>query len=156
MDFFTTVTLQAPYSHMLIWKIVMAILLAGGLLLLVWPLLRRHIHRRPRVKLADGPTLEELRAGALDALGRLQADQVSGRITNREAYQRLSGIVRSFVRGATGIRVTNYTYEEIRELNMPQLTALVHDYYEPEFARDAEGEFTRSHSITTGLIKDWR
>lgn len=154
MDFFTTVTLQAPYDYLLIWKIAAGVLLVAALAFLILPQL--HLHRKPKLRLADGPTLEEYRRRALQSLASLEQDVREGRTDNRRAYQALSGIVRGFVRGATGIRVTNYTYEEIRALDMPRLTALVHDYYEPEFARDSEGEFVRSLGITTDLIRGWR
>ena len=150
--FKTTVTLQAPYDFSVIWKIVCALLIAAAVVLFIIPLIPK---KKLSVKTPDGPSLEKIRKRSLSDLSALKKLLDSGQIDNREAYQRLSGIVRSFVYGATGIRVTTCTYEEIRSLNMPNLTALVHDYYEPEFAYDSAGEFERSHRVTTDLIRRW-
>lgn len=138
---------------MLVWKILCGVLFVASLLLL---LLHKLPRRKLKVKAPSGPKLEEIRADSLHSLAKLMDDYRTGRITNRAAYQRLSGIVRSFVHGATGLKVTNCTFEEIKALNMPRLTALVHDYYEPEFAYDSAGEFMRSHRTTSELIAGWR
>lgn len=150
--FVTTVTLQAPYDFSVIWKAVCAALLILAIILFIIPNIP---HKKLSVKKPDGPSLEKIRKKSLSELSALKELMDNGSIGNREAYQRLSGIVRSFVYGATGIRVTTCTFEEIRSLNMPNLTALVHDYYEPEFAYDSKGEFERSFRVTSDLIRRW-
>ena len=64
--------------------------------------------------------------------------------------------IRMFVYEVTGIKVQKYTLTEIRRVNIPQLTNLVREYYEPEFAREARADVKTSLYRTRMLIESWR
>ena len=61
-----------------------------------------------------------------------------------------------FVFEVTGIKVQHYTLTEIRRVNIPQLTNLVREYYEPEFARETRADVRASIFRTRSLIESWR
>lgn len=76
-------------------------------------------------------------------------------ISSRKAYQSLSILIRTFIFEMTSVNVLNYTLEEIKVLKMPVLTALVEDYYDPEFAVDTKGNIESSIEKTREVIARW-
>ena len=76
-------------------------------------------------------------------------------ITIRKAYQNLSSIIRYFVYAVTGIKVQNYTLEDIKGLNMSMLYELIKEYYRPEFAEKSLGDIKLSIEKTRKVIKKW-
>lgn len=52
-------------------------------------------------------------------------------ISNREAYQSLSKLIRMFIYEMTNIKVQNYTLGDIKNINIPILYELVKEYYSP-------------------------
>ncbi len=92
-------------------------------------------------------------------LQRLSADYANNQTTKREAYQRLSFIIRSFVHDATGIDVTTLTRSEIRAYRIPKLDRLMDEYYIPEFAeseRSVDMDFMNSCNNSLQAVKSWR
>ena len=73
----------------------------------------------------------------------------------RGGYQDLSGLIRDFVHDATGIKVQNYSLREIQKVGIPGLTALVQEYYEPEFARQSMADIRASMFRTRKAIELW-
>ena len=65
-------------------------------------------------------------------------------------------IIRNFVYETTNIKVQYYTLEEIRPLNMDQLTKLVEEYYVPEFAKDSTTKIETSLKHTREVIEKWQ
>ena len=92
----------------------------------------------------------------LSELAGIDRDFSMGKEDIRGAYQRMSQCIRQFVHAVTGIKVQNYTLQDIRRLNMPMLYALVAEYYAPEFARKSEGDVRNSLDKTRSLIERWR
>ena len=138
MEFPFTVELQPPFSFWTGW-------LAAGLVLLVAAAVLWFVFwRRLRDRLRDPAALQirrpseadmmRIRQQALAELTDLEKEYRVGRVSVRETSQRLSGLVRGFVGDMTGIPVQEYTLSDIRRLRMPVLTALVQEYYVPEFA----------------------
>ncbi len=79
----------------------------------------------------------------------------SNRISNKEAYTRLSLYIREFVKKATGINVLSSSKEEIKKLGMPDLSRLMEEYYPPEFAKYANGNIIGSIERSIEVIKRW-
>ncbi len=77
-------------------------------------------------------------------------------ISNRDAYQKLSLLVRHFVFEVTNIKVQNYSLREIEKLNMPSLYELIKEFYHPEFAVLSQGEILKSIAKTKGVIASWK
>lgn len=76
-------------------------------------------------------------------------------ISNRVAYQQLSKIIRHFVHEATGVKVHNYTLEEIRKINMPNLYSVIAECYTPEFATENSSNIYETINRARKVIEEW-
>ncbi len=76
-------------------------------------------------------------------------------LTNRKAYQELSKIIRKFIYEMTSIQVQNYTLTDIEKINMPILSELVREYYDPEFSKISGGNIIHSIEKTRKVIESW-
>ncbi len=156
----TTVELQAPFQYMIIWPILAVIMLAAAIFLQVY--FRKKLgdrlkkEKQIRLKKISEATLEGKKKKYIGELVYIERDLMNRRITVRQAYQKMSLCIRMFVRDVTGINVERYTLTEIRAVNIPQLTNLVKEYYEPEFARETRIDARQSILKTRMLIEGWR
>lgn len=160
----TTVKQQPPFEYY--WWVVMIaiIILAIGLALLLYSLNKyfelglfskknKLIQKPPRKELI------QLKNEYAEKLRKLGWEYNAGEKSKREAYQRLSLLIRGFVHEATGINVENYTKKEIKKLGMPQLDRLMAEYYVPEFAEDERAkhkDFIASCNAALGVIGSWK
>lgn len=85
----------------------------------------------------------------------LEARYEMGKVNEKEAYQELSKYIRHFVHDVTGIKVQNYTLEDIGRLNMPMLYYLIAECYAPEFSADASGNLGESIRKAREVIYGW-
>lgn len=85
----------------------------------------------------------------------LETECRKGRVSNREAYQELSRIVRHFVYEMTGIKVHHNTLDEIKKLNMPGIYAVIEECYAPEFSVDKDGNIYDTMNKARMVIKEW-
>lgn len=139
-----TVSLQDNYTYLPVVLLIMAAF-AAVVLLVVWASKeKRKPKEQNKIPQAE-PVNPRVRAMELKRkydrqLAELEDGYVKGEIPERKAYQKLSRLVRSFAHEMTGIKVSNYTLNELRGVGMPQLTALIEECYVPEFARDNRSE----------------
>ena len=89
-------------------------------------------------------------------LDELQTNRKNNKITNRKSYQELSKIIRNFVYEVTQIKVPYYSLEEIKQVNIIELTKLVEEYYHPEFAKESKGKIDNSIRKTREVIEKWQ
>lgn len=73
----------------------------------------------------------------------------------RAAYLELSFIVRDFVQKIAGNNVSNLTLSEIKELSIPELYALIEEFYEPEFAMENENWSENPFDDARKVIERW-
>ena len=156
----TSVELQAPFNYLILW-IIIAVLFIGGVIF-AQIFLRKKLgdrlkrEKKLRLKKIAEATLEGKKKKYIGELLYIESDLQQNRITVRQAYQRISMTIRMFVFEVTGIKVQKYTLSEIRKVNIPQLTNLVREYYEPEFARETRADIRASLLKTRRLIEAWR
>ena len=136
----TSVELQAPFNYLIVWIILAVLFIAGVIFAQIY--LRKKLGGKKKKYLAE--------------LSYIETDLVNNKITIREAYHKISHTIRMFVFEVTGIKVQHYTLTEIRRVNIPQLTNLVREYYEPEFARETRADVRASIFRTRSLIESWR
>ena len=154
-----SVDLQEPFAYMPVWIILGLALLAAGVI--TWIAVRRRLRerlraeRRQKVKKVRPEALPRIKARYIGMLDKTAWEYNRGSISRREAYQRMSRTIRLFVHKATGLRVQHCTLSEIRQFNIPMLTQLVAEYYEPEFARDANADANFSLQKTRRMIELW-
>lgn len=136
-----------------------ALILMFGFLFAMY-LIRKLKKRKPKpapVPVKPAPVgIDVLRSRYLAELAKLEKAFSEGQLELRDAYQKISSVIRNFVFEATGIKVQNYTLDEIKTANMPSLEALVEEYYSPEFAKMSEGDFHASMERTKKVIMQWK
>ena len=116
---------------------------------------RKKREKKPKVHAPKRKPLSVLKWEYLQRLEYLERGIMAGSYTKRAAYQELSMLIRTFVYDATGIKVQNYSLQEIRRVGIPGLTALVQEYYEPEFARQSMADIRASLFRTRKAIQLW-
>lgn len=156
----TSVELQDTYSYMILWLIAAAVLVAAAVVIFV--LYRRRYKRMikegrfPRIVPPSASDIKVIRMKYLRQMDDLYFDYKNNKTDTRNGYRKLSKIIRMFVYEATKIRVQDFTLSEISMLNMPALTSLVSEYYEPEFAKDSKADILISMNRTRDVIEKWR
>ena len=156
----TSVELQDPFSYMLIWLILAVIILAAFVFTQVYfrKKLREELRKAKKIRLKkiSEATLEGKKRKYITELEFIEMDLRNNKIDKREAYLRMSKTIRMFVHDVTGINVQKYTLMEIKRVNIPQLTQLVREYYEPEFALRSSADAATSIYRTRNTIIYWR
>lgn len=99
--------------------------------------------------------LNKIKSDYLHKIDSLVKEVKEEKIANRAAYLELSKIIRKFVYKVTNIKVQNYTLKEIRKINIPILSELVLEYYQPEFAQNEKGNILKSIEKTREVIEKW-
>ena len=157
----TSVELQDPMKYYLFWLILalvcVAVIIASQIVfrVLLKDQLKRKKEKKPKIKKVSKKPLPVLKWEYLQRMQYLERNLVSGGYDKRRGYQELSSLIREFVHDVTGIKVQNYSLREIRRLGMPGLTALVQEYYEPEFARQSMADIRGSLFRTRKAIELW-
>ena len=155
----SSVELQSPFSYA-VWPIVVAGCIAAVailfFLILKYIRFRKIKKNTPKIVVRPALDINAIKRKYLTELAGIDRDFNMGKEDIRGAYQRMSQCIRQFVHAVTGIRVQNYTLQDIKRLNMPMLYALVAEYYAPEFARKSEGDVRNSLDKTRSLIERWR
>lgn len=156
----TTVELQDPFLYLIIWIIIA--LLFIGLVIFSQVFFRKKLgdrlrrEKQIRIKRISEATLEGKKRKYIGELQFIETDLINKRITVRQAYLKMSLCIRMFVYEVTGIKVQKYTLSEIRAINIPYLTQLVKEYYEPEFSYESRADVKSSLMKTRQLIEGWR
>ena len=157
----TSVELQNPMSYYLFWLILAIVAVAAVFFLQIFfrillkDQLKRKREKKPKDHAPKRKPLSVLKWEYLQRLEYLERGIMAGSYTKRAAYQELSMLIRTFVNDATGIKVQNYSLQEIRRVGIPGLTALVQEYYEPEFARQSMADIRASLFRTRKAIQLW-
>lgn len=155
----TSVTLQEPFSYAILPMILVgALIFFYGIYLLVSVSKKQHkkapICQTPN-KPNHGTDIRTIKIKYLTELENIKQELRREQISTREAYQKMSLCIRQFVHEVTGIQVQNYTLQDIRQLHMPSLEALIVEYYAPEFAVTSLGDSTASLERTKRAIELW-
>ena len=81
----------------------------------------------------------------LQKLLGIKRKYANGKISNRKVCILISSLVRHFVYDKTDILVQNYSLEEIKKLNMPDLANLIEKIYNPEFSKYSNDDINGNH-----------
>lgn len=155
----TSITLQEPFSYSLIpIFIIGALVTLYGIYFLISILLKqpKKKTKKPASQKTLSPTdLRTLKSKYITELEQLKQALWTQQISTRDAYQKMSLCIRHFVYEVTGIQVQNCTLEDIKELRMPGLEALIAEFYAPEFAMTTISDSTTSLEKTKRVIELW-
>lgn len=156
----TNVGVQNPTSYAIWPMILMGVIIVGIILGLIIHYLVKKFKKpkKPKPVVVKPPVVNvtSLKSKYIKMLDDLSNDFVQEKVTLRIGFQRMSSIIRNFVFEATGIKVQNYTLDEIRSIGLPKLDELVTEYYNPEFAKMSEGDFVESMLKTKKVIEQWK
>ncbi|MDE7422287.1 MAG: hypothetical protein K2N51_01100 [Lachnospiraceae bacterium] len=156
----TSVKLQEPFSYAIWPVIVVGVIFAGYVIYLF---VRKRMESGKHKKATEGQVVRQqtkkdiakIKLRYIEKLEKIKSSLYNKELTTREAYQRMSMCIRKFVYEVTGIKVQNYTLEDIRQLNMPILEELIMEYYIPEFAIESMDNSVESIEKTKRAIEKW-
>lgn len=154
-----TVELQDMFSYSPAGLIIVISMLALVVIYAIYCIIRKKVKERndvAEVNHMHQQRLEEYRKKYIQMLLNLRKRYKEGHISERQAYQELSRIIRHFVYSVTGIRVQNYTLEELRKINIPNLYYLIGECYRPEFDTEGRGNIEQSIDKARKVIEEWK
>lgn len=149
----SSVKLQAMFSYSFIPIIILLIII---LCLILYFLLNKQSKGKKPIKVVKPINVEDIKKKYIISIDHLWQEISENKIDSRQAYQNLSKLIRHFIFEVTGIKVQNYTLEEIKRVNMPVLTSLITEYYHPEFALGIKGDIMASIKRTREVILKWQ
>ncbi len=149
----TTVELQDMFSYLPIGPIGILVLCVAVILYVL--IKHKKPKKPPVVKTIQKESIAVIKQKYAQMLLQLEYAYQEKQISERAAYQELSKVVRHFVYDATGIRVQNYTLDEIRQVNMPNLYYLIAECYVPEFATENEADFVQTIGKARKVMEQW-
>ncbi len=153
-----TVELQKMHSYSLELPIVAGVVWGLFIVTLIAILIKKlraskaNMNRYREITIQDR---EQIKAKYIGLLNGLEARCRSGKVSNRKAYQELSKITRNYVYETTGVKVQNYTLDEIRDTKMAGLYNVVNDCYAPEFSIDKNGDIYSSIAKARKVVEGW-
>ena len=151
-----TVELQDMHSYSIILPIIVGIIAAIFVATIAIVLVKKFY--TPKANVPREITVEDrerIKARYIDLLNGLDAQCRAGRFSNRKAYQELSKIARNYIYETTGVKVQNYTLDEIKSTNMAGLYHVVNDCYAPEFSIDKNGDIFSSIAKARKVVEGW-
>lgn len=159
----TNVSLQDPFSYSLtILLILLALVLLPAFVFLIKSLISLLKTKKPKPKKKDIPVenktkdINELRFKYLAMIADTENIYAKKQISPRQAYLKLSQIVREFVHDVTGVNTQNLTLAEIKALSMPTLYSLIDSFYRPEFAEEGNYEkIGEAFELAKGVVEQW-
>ena len=155
----TSVTLQEPFSYSMIPIIVVGILVALYGIYLIISILQKQPKKKTATpvpkKIISPADIRTIKSKYLAELENIKQALWTQQISTRDAYQKMSLCIRHFVYEITGIQVQNCTLEDIRQLHMPNLEALIAEYYAPEFSMTSMSDSAASLERTKRVIELW-
>lgn len=158
----TTVEFQPLFSYAswpiaIVWILFMAVFAVTLYLFLVN---KRKVKDIAAVKPIPKPIKAPARPGEikqkyLNKLAIIHSNVLEKTISVRESYEQMSMCIRQFVYEMTGIKVTNYTLEDVKQANMTQLAAIMEEYYAQQFVYETLGDSLASIEKTKRIIEKW-
>ncbi|MBQ6815420.1 MAG: hypothetical protein IJP13_07780 [Lachnospiraceae bacterium] len=152
-----TVELQDMHSYSIITIVVavtLLVLLLAATIVIIVKIIKKDSVKSKAIEITP-ENRENIKQKYYRQLYNLEQNCHGGKLSNRKAYQELSKIARHFVYEATGIKVHNYTLEEIKQTNISGLYSVISECYMPEFAIDKDGDIYGSINKTRKVIEEW-
>lgn len=153
-----TVKLQKMHSYSLELPIIAGVLWALfiiTILVIIIKKIRASKANENRYREITVQDREQIKARYVRMLNELEARCRNRKVSNRRAYHELSKITRNYVYETTGVKVQNYTLDEIKGTNMAGLYNVVSDCYAPEFSIDKNGDIYSSIVKARKVVEGW-
>lgn len=153
-----TVELQGMHSYSILMIIIPVLILITATAITIFLCVKGKTTKKKGVMpvpVKKAANINMIKQKYIAKLTNLEKKHYNKKISNRYAYHELSSNIRHFVYEATGIKVQNYTLEDIKKINMPKLYVMVQECYVPEFARDNDGNIYASIKKARKVIEEW-
>ena len=145
--------LQPLFTFSILPLLIMFIIFGGMTIFIVIKLLKS---KKKSCKITISPkNVNLIKNNFLNKINELEEKFDNNLLTSRKTYQELSVLIRLFVYEITGLEVQKCTLLEIEKLNIPVLTELIKEYYEPEFSKLSRGNIKNSINKTKGVVLKW-
>lgn len=102
-----------------------------------------------------GKLLPKLHLLYLKKLEELLVKVTSYEIDSRDAYMRMSQIIREFIQKSIKVNVTNLSKNEISKIGLNDLAKLMDEYYLAQFSKNSVGDVENSIKRTQEVIRTW-
>lgn len=150
-----TVELQESFSYLPVILFILAGIIGTLLILFLRIKPRKKKPHVPVPKPVAPQNIMALKDKCIRALNEIQRKRSEDKITERQAFQAVSRVVRDFVYASTGIKVQNYTLMEIHAAGLPRLYELISQCYIPEFAADSQANVYDVINKARMVISEW-
>lgn len=150
----TSVQLQSMFSYSMTPLVIAeSILLLIAMVMIFYFVTHK---KKPKVKKeVVSPVQQPVRPVAaisvrdryLEKIAQVELGYKNGEYTAKKCFEKLSGIVRSFVEQVTGIPVTTATLLDIQKEDLPMLEQLISGYYHPEFASELDETTSEAEQV---------
>ncbi len=164
----TTVTLRPPFEYSW-WVVAIGIALTAlGLFLLIRALYKIFYKKKePKAVEEQKPAeykkpmpqhLFIIKKKYIAGINKLRTQYEKEELAKRDAYLKLSLMIRGYVHEATGIDVEKSTLNDVKKMGIRHLDKLMEEYYVPEFAEENRSEnrdFVTSCNTAVGVIREW-
>ena len=142
-----------PMFSYSVWPIIVVIIIIVILIILLKIKFKKKAKKPPIIIKKEN--IYVIKNKYLELIDNLEDCVNNNLIENRLAYQKLSSLIRNYIFETTGIKVQNYTLKDIEGINMPVLSELVREYYDPEFAIISKGNILNSIKKTRKVVEKW-
>lgn len=150
------VDLQEPFSYSFIGLILLILLVVVFIVVLIVRIILKRRKTPAVIEYIPVVDIDRVKGKYLKMIDELVVSVNEEKVSNRRAYNDLSGIIRKFTFEATNIDVMKCSLNDIKKLKMPSLTKLVEEYYEPEFSYEGTGDILSSIDRTKEVILKWK
>ena len=144
-----------PVQYSPVWLLFAVLLVA---IVVVWFILVP-LFTRPRPIISEATAraamVPQIRARYDTLIADVAIAHARAELTNRQAHQRLSALVRAFAHETSGYPASAMTLSELRALNLPGLTAAVEQFYPSEFGVADSGSVAASAAEARRVIAEW-
>lgn len=156
----TSIKLQEPFTYSVIFVVIITgFVLAMTAYLIYINIIKKKVKvEKNNLKVIPEKNIKNvpvIKNKYLEQLNSIEYKYTNNMIDLRKAYQLISESIRMFVFEITDITTQNYSLNEIKRLNIPNLYDLIKEYYEPEFASKSVGDFEVSIEKSRRIIKEW-
>lgn len=102
-----------------------------------------------------GPAVETIRRRYLGLIDETRAAYAKGDIPDREAFHRLSMLLRSYVEEREGMRTVTMTLKDLRATRLTPLSDAVARLYPGAFSPEYTGTVAQAVDEARGLVTSW-
>lgn len=150
------VNLEGQFSYNVIGLILFIILILVFITYIVYKIINNNINTNKDSSNKPTKDIIKIKNNYLHQINVLFDELNSNQIKSRTAYNRLSILIRKFIKETTEIDLLKSSLSEIKKKDTGILYDLIKEYYEPEFSKNNKGDIISSINKTRKVIEEWK